>query len=228
MTCLTLSPPVVAEAVQQSADLVIAHHPLPFKPLSKITSDTLTGSMLLDLISGGVAVYSAHTAFDSAAEGINQTWAQRLGLQSIAPLVEPELASGVGPSLGSGRWGELPEPVFLEQLIAKAAALVGATAPRRVGAAEHSVSRVAVACGSGGSFLAAARRKGCHALITGEATFHSCLEAESSKIGLGLLGHYPSERFAMERLADDLSRLFPNLTIWPSRVEHDPIAPVIA
>jgi dinuclear metal center YbgI/SA1388 family protein len=227
MTCLTLSPPVVAEAVQQSADLVIAHHPLPFKPLSKITSDTLTGAMLLDLISGGVAVYSAHTAFDSAAEGINQTWAQRLGLKSIAPLVESELASEIGSSLGSGRWGELPASLSLEQLVVKAAALVGATAPRRVGPAEQPVSRVAVACGSGGSFLAAARRNGCHALITGEATFHNCLEAESSTIGLGLLGHYPSERFAMEMLAADLSELFPGLTIWPSSAEHDPIAPVI-
>ena len=120
MTCLTLSPHVVAEAVQQSADLVIAHHPLPFKPLSKITSDTLTGSMLLDLISGGVAVYSAHTAFDSAAAGINQTWAQRLGLQSIAPLVESDVGSEVENSLGSGRWGELPEPLDVEQLIARA------------------------------------------------------------------------------------------------------------
>ncbi len=226
MTCLTLSPPVVAEAVQQGVDLVIAHHPLPFKPLSKITSDTVTGSMLLELISAGVAVYSAHTAFDSAAAGINQAWALRLGLESIAPLVETDIESFAPSGLGAGRWGDLPQPVSLEQLVRRAAASVGAAAPRRVGAAEQSVSRVAVACGSGGSFLAAARRKGCQAMITGEATFHTCLEAESTRIGLGLLGHYPSERFAMENLAADLSKLFPGLAIWPSRVEHDPIAAV--
>jgi putative NIF3 family GTP cyclohydrolase 1 type 2 len=60
-------------------------------------------------------------------------------------------------------------------------------------------------------------------LITGEATFHTCLEAESLGIGLGLLGHYWSERFAMERLALSLSEPFPELTIWASRSEHDPI-----
>ena len=43
-------------------------------------------------------------------------------------------------------------------------------------------------------------------MITGEATFHVCLEAESREIGLGLLGHYFSERFAMERLADSLGK----------------------
>ena len=56
-------------------------------------------------------------------------------------------------------------------------------------------------------------------MITGEATFHACLEAESIGIGVGLLGHYWSERFAMEQLADQLSAEFDGLTIWPSRSE---------
>jgi putative NIF3 family GTP cyclohydrolase 1 type 2 len=60
-------------------------------------------------------------------------------------------------------------------------------------------------------------------MITGEATFHTCLEAESLEIGLGLLGHYWSERFAMERLAASLGEEFPDSTVWPSRSEHDPI-----
>jgi putative NIF3 family GTP cyclohydrolase 1 type 2 len=74
--------------------------------------------------------------------------------------------------------------------------------------------------------LAAAKRRGCDALITGEATFHTCLEAEALGIGLGLLGHYWSERFAMERLAVSLSEALPDLTIWPSRREYDPIVSV--
>ena len=63
-------------------------------------------------------------------------------------------------------------------------------------------------------------------LITGEATFHTCLEAESLGIGLGLLGHYWSERFAMERLAERLSGELGELTIWPSKAERDPIGNV--
>ena len=63
-------------------------------------------------------------------------------------------------------------------------------------------------------------------MITGEATFHTCLEAESSRIGLGLLGHDWSERFAMELLAGQLTELFPDLTVWASLSEHDPIEPI--
>jgi putative NIF3 family GTP cyclohydrolase 1 type 2 len=180
--------------------------------------------MLLRLIGAGSAVYSAHTAFDSAAAGINQMWADLLELDSVEPLVvvsESETDDSIVD--GSGRLGRLSQSIPLSEVVIRAATAVGAAAPRRVGNADQSVTKVALACGSGGSFLAAARRRGCDAMITGEATFHTCLEAESLGIGLGLLGHYWSERFAMERLAQTLSDQFPELTIWASRSEHDPV-----
>ena len=224
MTCLTITPNVVDEAIDENAELIITHHPLPFKSLSRITTDSIAGGMLLRLIGAGTAIYSAHTAFDSAAGGINQMWADLLGLQSVQPLVTPsEGAADDVAADGSGRFGRLAQSLPLQELVARAAAAVGAAAPRRVGDADLSVTKVAVACGSGGSFLAAAQRRGCDAMITGEATFHTCLEAESLGIGLGLLGHYWSERFAMERLVQTLLEEFPKLTIWPSRSEHDPV-----
>ena len=232
MTCLTISPDVVREAVSEKAELIVAHHPLPFKPLSRITADTITGAMLLELIGHGIAVYSAHTAFDSAAEGINQMWAQLLGLTDIEPLVPWEDSSAAGDPagapemIGSGRFGRLVDPEPLGQLIARASAAVDASAPRLVGHPDRMVSKVALACGSGGSFLSAAARHGCDTMITGEATFHTCLEAESRGIGLGLLGHYFSERFAMEKLAVSLAQELPNVAVWPSKNEHDPLSSI--
>ncbi len=221
MTCLTISPDVVDEAVDENVNLLVVHHPLPFQSLQRITTDTIAGSMLLRLIASQVAIYSAHTAFDSAATGINQMWASQLGLEAVEPLVVSDDECGEG----SGRVGRLREPLTLGKLVQQAAKTVGASCPRQVGDPQLPVTKIGLACGSGGSFLAAARRKGCDAMITGEANFHTCLEAESSGIGLGLLGHYWSERFAMERLAEMISAEFPELTIWPSRREHDPIRP---
>jgi dinuclear metal center YbgI/SA1388 family protein len=223
MTCLTVTPNVVDEAINDQADLIVTHHPLPFKPLQRITSDSIAGGMLLRLIGAGVAIYSAHTAFDSAAGGINQMWAELLGLESVEPLIVDDADAEATPLVGSGRLGRLAEPEPLGRLLSRASVAVGATAPRRVGDADQVVTKIALACGSGGSFLSAARRRGCDAMITGEATFHTCLEAESLGIGLGLLGHYWSERFAMERLADSLLEEFPASTVWPSRSEHDPV-----
>lgn len=253
MTCLTISPTVVDEAVEQRADLVVTHHPLPFKPHARITSDSVSGGLLLRLIEARTAIYSAHTAFDSALEGINELWAQRLGLVGIEPLVRPPATpstfasdaavmhptpdrsepdqpgpvSQLGPVPGeAGRSGRVAGPITLQQFVRQAAALVAAPSPRYVGAADQPVRKVAIACGSGGSFLAAARRRGCDTLLTGEATFHNCLDAESLGIGLGLLGHYWSERFALEQLAEQLTGQLPDLTIWPSQRESDPLRPL--
>lgn len=229
MTCLTITPDVVDEAIDQGADLIVAHHPLPFKALQRITTDSVSGQMLLRLIGAGAAIYSAHTAFDSAVDGINQMWAELLKLQSVEPLILPTEVAGSQPTSvargveGAGRVGRLEQPTTLRELIDRASTAVQATAARRVGSPDQRVSKIALACGSGGSFLPAAKRQGCDAMITGEATFHTCLEAESLGVGLGLLGHYWSERFAMERLAQSLSAEFPDLTVWPSRRERDPV-----
>ena len=95
-TCLTVTPPVVSEAVSGKADLIVSHHPCPFQSLRRITAETTTGRMLLELIRAGIAVYSPHTAFDSAKTGINQLIAEGLGLQEIRPLVEGEDGGGSG------------------------------------------------------------------------------------------------------------------------------------
>lgn len=224
MTCLTITPAVVDEAVRRQVDLVVTHHPLPFKPLAKITSDTVTGRMLLGLIAGGVAVYSAHTAFDSAAGGINATWAEELGLRDVAPLMVAVAAED--PSIGSGRYGRLSEPVSVAALAAAAAAIAGVEQCRIVGE-RSAVNKVAIACGSGGSFLGAAAARGCEALVTGEATFHTCLEAEALGIALILVGHFGSERFAMERLAgllaERLRRGGAALEVFASGADVDPL-----
>lgn len=220
MTCLTVTPSVVAEAIDQSVGLIVTHHPLPFRPLARITCDSISGQLLWRLIGANVAVYSAHTAFDSAGDGINQTWAEFLELASIQPIVDPTPEN----ELGSGRYGDLPSAMSPRQIIQKCASFASLTpVSRGVGELDRVITRVGFACGSGGSFVSQAARRGCELLITGEATFHSCLESESLGMSLGLLGHYQSERFAVELLAERLSDQFPLLEIWPSRNESDPI-----
>lgn len=224
MTCLTITPDVIDEAIDSKVGLIVAHHPLPFKAIKKLTTDTLPGEMLLRLIGSGVAVYSAHTAFDSAADGINNQWAKLLGVAEPSPLVFCEDASGTAlEPYGAGRYGRMESPVSLGEFVRKAADAVGEPNPRIVGQPDALVSKVAIACGSGGSFLAAAKRRGCDVLLTGEATFHTCLEARSLGIGLGLLGHYSSERFAMEQLAKKLANEIDAIEVWASKIESDPI-----
>jgi putative NIF3 family GTP cyclohydrolase 1 type 2 len=85
------------------------------------------------------------------------------------------------------------------------------------------ISRVALACGSGGSFLAAAAERDCQLLITGEATYHACMEARELGISMLMIGHFASEKFAMDQLATRLTDMLPAVTFWGSRIESDPV-----
>lgn len=219
VTCLTITPAVAAEAIRESADLIVTHHPLPFRPLAKLTADEPAGRILLDLIRAGIAIHSPHTAFDSAAAGINQQLAEGLGLEQIAPLV-PNTDS---PPAGTGRWGRFPQARPLGQVAALLKQFLKIGGLHLVGQPQQPIERVAVGCGSAGEFLADARRLDCQLLVTGETRLHTCYDAEARGLALLLCGHYASERFGVERLAAVLAEQFPQLTVWPSRDERDPL-----
>jgi dinuclear metal center YbgI/SA1388 family protein len=86
MTCLTVTPDSVAEAIESQVNLIVSHHPILFRPVQRFTTATPEGRMLLNLVQAGVAVYSPHTAFDNCAGGINDLLAQKLGLADVQPL----------------------------------------------------------------------------------------------------------------------------------------------
>jgi dinuclear metal center YbgI/SA1388 family protein len=225
MTCLTITPITAAEAIERRADLVITHHPLPFRSLTQVTTDATTGRLLWELIGAHVAVYSAHTAFDSAHAGINQQLCEKLNLCEIAPLVPRAISASHG-QLGSGRCGLVDRPETLSTIAQTIKSTLAIAQIGLIGEDEMPVKHVAIACGSGGSFLAAAREKHCDCLVTGEANFHACLEAEACGIALVLIGHFASERFAMEQLAQATAAQFADLDVWASVRERDPIRSV--
>jgi dinuclear metal center YbgI/SA1388 family protein len=217
MTCLTITPASAAEAVERKAELIVAHHPLPFTATKRLTADTTVGRLLLDLIAARTAIYSPHTSFDSAAEGINQRLAAGLGLRGITALVpHPE-------GQGAGRFGWLEDVMTLAEVARRAKTFLGVERLQVVGDEQRPVRMVAVACGAAGEFLEAAHKAGCDCLLTGETRFHTCLEAEALGMGLILPGHFASERFAVEALADVLARQFPDAEVWASRQERDPL-----
>ena len=229
LTCLTLTSDVAAEAARRGAQLVVTHHPVLFRPVQRITSETAEGRVLLALIQAGIAVYSAHTAYDSARDGINQQLADRFELRNIAPLrpcsppAADEAPERSAERLGSGRYGVLPRPVTLSELLRTVQARLGIEHVQYVGEESATVDRLGIACGSAAEYLHDAHRLGCQALLTGEARFHACLEARELGIGLILAGHYATERPAMLRLAETLASQFPDLAVWASEAESDPV-----
>lgn len=86
MTCLTVTPDVVEEAVAERVNLIVSHHPILFRGAKQLTAGRGDGRVVLPLARAGVAVYSPHTAFDNCAGGINDILCRRLGIQNAVPL----------------------------------------------------------------------------------------------------------------------------------------------
>lgn len=81
---------VVDESIAKNVDLIVAHHPLLFKPLNKVDLQTPKGRIVKKLIQHDITVYAAHTNLDIAKGGVNDLLAEALDLNNIEVLVETE------------------------------------------------------------------------------------------------------------------------------------------
>lgn len=220
MTCLTLTPAVADEAVGEQVDLVVTHHPLPFHPVARVTAETAPGRVLLTLVGAGIGVWSGHTAWDSAAGGINDQLATLIQLEHVTPIIP----DAVSPLAGTGRAGAAATGMTVHDLARRAGAALGVAAVQVSGPAERAAGRVGIVCGSGGDLVAEVAKAGCHTLLTGELKLHDALAAEAAGLAAIAVGHHASERFAMDVLGRRLAEALPGLHCHASAADTDPLA----
>jgi dinuclear metal center YbgI/SA1388 family protein len=325
LTCLTVTPEVVAEAVDEQVNLIVSHHPILFKGVKNLSEGSPEGRLLGPLLRTDIAVYSPHTRFDNCIGGINDRLAVSLQLSEVRPLrplagsavyklvvfvpkpdtakvLDAMFAAGAGwvgdgrysecsfrtpgtgtfkgeagakPVIGQvgtreeveedrvevlvpvnllnrvveamngahpyevvaydvyplvpwndggeGRIGVRKEVRTLTEFATFAGRQTEAQAVQIVGDSARTVQTVALACGSAGEFLDDAIRAGADTFVTGELRFHDALKAEAAGIGVVLLGHYASERPAVESLSGWISGTWPLMDCWASKREHDPL-----
>ncbi|HAU32695.1 MAG: NGG1p interacting factor 3 protein, NIF3 [Desulfotomaculum sp. 46_296] len=132
LLCLDVDEKACDEAVQAGVQLIISHHPLLFKPVKQILTNTPAGALLAKCLCSGLVVYSAHTNLDNARGGVNDELAKRLGLVNTKVLrpgqtenylklvvfVPPDHADGVRRAVshaGAGWIGNYSECTFQTQ-----------------------------------------------------------------------------------------------------------------
>lgn len=82
-TSLDPSHAAISFARERQAQLLLAHHPVVWDPITSLRYDQYKDSAIKSLIEGGVAFVSAHTNWDAAPGGINDTLASLIGLQNV-------------------------------------------------------------------------------------------------------------------------------------------------
>jgi dinuclear metal center YbgI/SA1388 family protein len=86
MIALDVLEEVIEEAIEEQVDLIIAHHPLLFRPLKKIDLETAHGRIVAKAIKHNITIYAAHTNLDVANGGVNDMMADALGLKQTEVL----------------------------------------------------------------------------------------------------------------------------------------------
>jgi len=74
---------VVDEAIQQNCNLIIAHHPIVFKGLKKLTGSNYVERTIIRAIKNDIAIYAIHTNLDNIHVGVNRKIADRIGLRNV-------------------------------------------------------------------------------------------------------------------------------------------------
>ncbi len=89
LICLDSTEAVLDEAVKRGCNLVIAHHPIIFNGLKKITGRNYVERTILKAIRQNIAIYAMHTNLDNVRTGVNAKIGEKLGLSDLQVL-EPK------------------------------------------------------------------------------------------------------------------------------------------
>ncbi|AFQ45785.1 Nif3-like dinuclear metal center hexameric protein [Desulfosporosinus meridiei] len=209
---------VIEEAKEYGAQLIVAHHPLIFRPLKNLRSDNAAAQVPLSLFKNDIAYYAAHTNLDQSRLSSSSILGELLELDKMEYLERvydfnpnrndtQEHGYGVSgylrhPQKLSDLWSKFLDKLKQAQIYAQAYDLTGV---RLAGSLDQEIRKVAIVNGSGGRFVPKALFKGADLLITGDVDHHAALDALEGGMAIGDLGHFLTEAPMLKLLKDFLS-----------------------
>lgn len=207
LTALDITGAVVEEAIEKGCSLIVAHHPVIFRPLKELHYN----NVIYKMARAGISAICMHTNLDCAAGGTGDTLAALLGLSGVQTYT-------VDGDEHLGRIGALPQPMTMPQLAAHCKEVLHT--PVRYVENGRTVSRVAIVTGSG-DYVQDALAAGADALLTGEVGYHKALDAADAGLGVVEAGHFATEAPIAAVLQSKIAAAFPELTVLVSERMKD-------
>lgn len=189
LVALDVNRAVIREAKSRGANLIISHHPILFHARKNLVEDDAEARILCELIRSGAALISAHTNFDVAPSGVNDSLSDALDLTGVIVLER-------GLRIGEYNGGA-------SALLATASERLGGVLRVR-GRTEKKKLRVCVCGGAGGELWRLASDAGADVYITGEAKHFDAMCAVEAGLMIVEAGHEETERVALSVLCAGL------------------------
>lgn len=199
LVTLDVRPEVVQEAIDQDIDLILAHHPLMFRPAKQLDYRDPQQKMYMDLVQHQISVFAAHTNLDETPGGMNDWLAEKVGLQNAQPF-NPRSKEFTEPTIYLGTIGELAQPQSVLDFAKSCKDVFNVSGLRlTTHQPERLVKRVAIIGGDGGKFYHEALAAKADVLITGDVYYHTAHDMLADGLSVIDPGHH-IEAVIMEKL----------------------------
>lgn len=205
LCALDVTEDVVAEAVENGAELIVSHHPVIFTSVSRVTGDDPTGRILRAAIQHNIALICMHTNADCAEGGVNDALASALFLTGVGHM-------GAGENRMLGRVGELPREMEPREFAGYVKECLRAGGVRYCDGGKK-ISRVAVGGGACGKMMDDALKCGAQAFVIGDCSYDLMQRAQAIGLTLVDAGHFPTENPMTAVFADKIGEAFPQLCV---------------
>lgn len=158
------------------------------------------------------------------SQGVYRSVVQALG--NHHPFEEPpyhtvSLESAYA-DVGSGMFGELPEPMAEEAFLDMVKERMRAGCIRHTALRQKKVQRIAWCGGAGGFLLSAAKAAGADVFVTSDYKYHEFFDADH-QIVIADIGHFESEQYTIPLLKGILSEKFSNFATYSAEVRTNPV-----
>ncbi|NLG83005.1 MAG: Nif3-like dinuclear metal center hexameric protein, partial [Firmicutes bacterium] len=86
LVALDVTVETVADAVERGCQLLVTHHPFPWRERRRYDLAAPEGKILAEVMRAGLNLLAVHTNLDAAPDGHAVLLARRLGLRDLRPL----------------------------------------------------------------------------------------------------------------------------------------------
>lgn len=202
LVSLDVSDRVIEYAVKHGFDAIVAHHPLFFGDVGKLTGDGASGARAIKLIKNNISVMTFHTRLDANDGGVNDKLCELLELSDVETVV-----NGNEKIMRTGMLENSMTPeefaVYVKEKLNAPYVLLSSC--------KRAVKKVALLGGSGSDDLTLAKSTGADAYLTGELKYHQTLMADELLMNIVCAGHFYTERPVCHVLKKTISDIAPGI-----------------
>jgi dinuclear metal center YbgI/SA1388 family protein len=222
LCCLDCTEAIVDEAISRGCNVVVAHHPIIFGGVRRLTGSTYIERTVVKAIKNDMAIIAIHTNLDNVlTNGVNEKIASRLELEDVN-ILAPKASNHTDYETGAGVIGYLRASMNAEDFLQYLKDKMEVSVIKYTDLVREQVRKIAICGGSGRFLLDRAIEEESDVFVSADFKYHDYFDA-NNQIIIADIGHYESEKFTIELLYELINENFSKFAAHYSNHNTNPV-----